>query len=326
MFGDSVGPDAQFQGSEGGFEVFTDVPLFASSRSKLSDNNSPAAMERAYFTYQHFHNSLQFDSDPSFGSTPVDRSLDRFVIGWEHLVFDGYTSVDIRLPFYSSMGLAGAPFGVDNGRLGNLLIAVKHMLLVTDASVLSAGLGVDFPTGGDSSLNLNGTEFTFVNRAFHFLPFIGFQTLPGERCFLNGFLQLDAAAGGIPVQMTDPFFGVVTETGSFTEQNLFHADLSAGCWLTQDTLGPLTGLAALAELHYTTTLQDSDVINASTLFGLSATMLNQEGRQDVLNATLGLHAVVRDDTAIRVGVVLPLRTGDDRFFDAELMVQVNQLF
>jgi hypothetical protein len=326
MFGDSIGPDAQIQESEGGFEVVTDVPLFAASRTKLSDNNSPAAMERAYFTYQHFHNILQFDLDPSFGSRPVDRSLDRFVFGWEHLVLDGFTSLDLRLPLYSSMSFAGAPFGVDNGRLGNLMVAAKHMLLVTDASVLSAGLGVDFPTGGDSSLNFNSTEFTFVNRAFHFLPFVAFQTLPNDRCFLNGFLQMDAAAGGIPVQMTDPFFGSVTETGSFTEQNLLHVDLSGGYWLIQDSPGPFTGLAVLTELHYTTTLQDSDVINASSLFGLSATMLNQEGRQDVLNMTLGLHTVVLDDTAIRVGVVLPLRTADDRFFDSEFMVQVNRLF
>ena len=49
--------------------------------------------------------------------------------------------------------------------------------------------------------------------------------------------------------------------GKLTDQNLGFFDLGAGYWLYRDPDAPrLTGIAAITELHYTTSLQDADRI------------------------------------------------------------------
>jgi hypothetical protein len=45
-----------------------------------------------------------------------------------------------------------------------------------------------------------------------------------------------------------------------------------------------------------------------------------------LNLTVGLHTEILNRTICRVGGVLPLRTGDDRAFDAEVQIQLERRF
>jgi len=328
MFGDFVDFYSQFSEETGlGTTLIADLPSVAGSRVKVAENNSAAAMDRTYVMYQHFHNALQFDSDPTMFTSPSNGSVDRFVVGIEKTLFDGRCSLDFRLPVFSSFGFPGAPFAVfDGGTLGNLTVTPKFMLLANDTSVLSAGLGINTPTGDDTSVEFNGSLLTVNNQAVHLLPFVGFAFAPGDVAFLQAFAQLDLATNGNNVEITDPLVGNASSAGRFTEQNLLHLDVMGGHWLWQDPTRPITGAAILLELHYTSTLQDTDIVEATTSYGPVMGLLNTENRQDVLNFTAGMQVQVGDKTSIRAGAVFPMRDEHHRFFDSELNVQINRRF
>ncbi len=69
----------------------------------------------------------------------------------------------------------------------------------------------------------------------------------------------------------------------------------------------LTGVAGLLELHYTSTLQDSDVLNA-TQAGLPGFIVVAGNRRDLLNLTSGLHFQLGPASNLRIGAVTPLRS------------------
>ena len=87
------------------------------------------------------------------------------------------------------------------------------------------------------------------------------------------------------------------------------------------------GLAALLELHYTTTLQDADTISISQRNLNSLTLTSSDGNVDVLNLTAGLHAQFSSRWNIRVAATAPLRRNeDDRLFSSEIQVSANKEF
>ena len=116
------------------------------------------------------------------------------------------------------------------------------------------------------------------------------------------------------------------------EQNLLHLDLGGGYWLRRNPGGGgLTGLAAILELHYVSSLQDADQVELMAVGpgGVAAcNLFSLANRFDQLNLTVGLHGELWDRTTCRVGGVFPLKTrrspleNGDRNFDAEVMVQV----
>jgi hypothetical protein len=92
----------------------------------------------------------------------------------------------------------------------------------------------------------------------------------------------------------------------------------------------VTGLAGLVEVHYLTALEETDVVTGvhATPFTPTATLdlRNRANRFDVVNLTTGLHAELARDTTLRLGGVLPLRDGDNRFFDFEVIAQLCRRF
>ena len=113
-------------------------------------------------------------------------------------------------------------------------------------------------------------------------------------------------------------------------------DVSGGYWLYQNPGGRwLTGLAGILELHYSTTIQDTDTIagpagNSFLFFS------NTFNRVDVLNLTAGLHIQLTECTTVRLAGVAPLRStpadffggvrASNKFFDSEIQVQINRRF
>jgi hypothetical protein len=87
----------------------------------------------------------------------------------------------------------------------------------------------------------------------------------------------------------------------------------------------VTGLAGIVELHYTTTVQDASIVNGST-YGRYFSFGNFSNRVDVLDLTVGLHTELVQHTLCRVAGVVPLRTGADRLFNAEVQVQLERRF
>ena len=77
---------------------------------------------------------------------------------------------------------------------------------------------------------------------------------------------------------------------------------------------------ANGELHYTGSLQESDIVTSD---GLTYTNLSRYF--NVLNATAGCHFVLGDNVVVTPAMSVPLRERYDEQYDYEAIVQVNYL-
>ncbi len=320
-----------------------DVALAGGARGlKVGEHNKALPVDRVYFNYNHYHNALQFRTR-GLNPTPApgvpfaaarDLSLDRYTLGWEKTFACGLGSVELRMPFTGGYDLdfrAGDPNGVvtlEGGHVGNLAIIPKLLLYEDEQTAVAVGVGIEAPTGSDAEARVAFTAYRLENEAVHLHPYLGILAHPTDDFFAHAFVQIDVAANGNPVEFAA--VGGAPGAGTFgvyNEQTLLHVDLSLGHWLYRDPCAPwLTGLACLAEWHYTTALEDTDVVAGAraTVFPPGATLnvRNRVDRFDVVNFTAGLHAEILNDTTLRVGGAFPLGGGADRFFDAEVIAQL----
>jgi hypothetical protein len=326
MFGDlifSAGQLVLAQRDAG--TVITDLPLGGGRSFKIGENNKPIPMDRIYFNYNGYVNAVTFASG-QFGPVPVSTNINQYTFGFEKTFLDGFWSVDVRMPITDGFQAASEGFAIDSGRFGNMAAFLKHMFYQDDELALAYGCGVGLPTGSNLDTFVDGARITVQNDAVHLLPYVGFFDQLGENWFMQGFFGLDFATTGNDVVVGPPGRAV----GRLNEQNLMHADLSLGRWLSRTpeaTYGQ--GLAAIFELHYTTTIQDSDTINFAdfTQVGfVGGTLNNPANRVDLLNLTLGLHWQITELSNFRVGCAVPVRASPDRAFDAEIQASFNRYF
>jgi hypothetical protein len=213
-------------------------------------------------------------------------------------------------------------------------------------------------TVGQFAFDQRTRDFLIENETWGLSPFLAAAAQPTDKTFVNGFFQIDvplnssdwsfsesdvdleqlafvqAGTGTLsPVQSTN------SASGTIEDQTLMHIDLGAGYWLYQNPCSPtVKGLAALMELHYTTTLEDADIVvvpETPITTGLGGSPFNRVGpldrpqlgnianRVDYLNLTLGSTIVLGNDATLAVGYVAPLRDDLDRTFDGEVNVQLN---
>jgi hypothetical protein len=310
-----------------------------SRRVKIAENNKAMPTDRLIFSYNHFENALQFTETPLLNpAARVTQTLpiDRYTMGIEKTFLDGLWSCEVRMPFQGAFGFEGTDQTGTGGQIGNLAVILKHLLVEDDDFAFVVGLGIDIPTGSDFTLiDRSGSppfpqpsRITFYNDSLHLLPYMGFLFAGDQRpYFINSFLQVDIATNGSRID-AGPVNGPAANLGLFTEQNLLFFDLGTGYWLFRDEVddGGLTSLAAILEFHYTSSLQDTDVI-AGTVGGRPIDYRNNFNRFDIVNVTAGVQAMLFDNTSVRVAGVFPLGSRDDqRFFDSELQVQVNRKF
>ena len=343
MFGDLGLATAMIdikRGADGtaGFSSNIDLPTAGGSRRvKISENDSPIPVDRVFFNYNHFHNLFQLSEQPAIGPglPPTIRqvSIDRYTVGVEKTMAEGQYSVELRLPFNGTFDEQLQTVGVDGGNIGNLALVFKSLLYSDGEAAVGAGLGIDTPTGSDTIGRIGQTNLRFNNQSLHLLPYIGFLVAPGDPTwgwndgvFLSGFAQIDIATDGNSVNVLPPGGGGALSLGKFNEQNLAFLDLGLGYWLYRNPYAErLTGLAVVSELHYTTSLQDTDVL-ALNLPGGNVTVASRGNRFDVLNGTIGMQMLLFELSSLRVAGVFPLRSEDQRFFDSEVQVQFNRRF
>ncbi len=79
------------------------------------------------------------------------------------------------------------------------------------------------------------------------------------------------------------------------------------------------------ELHYVGALQDADTI-ADTALSTDFVFGNDRNRFDVVNLTIGLDIELQNRLDLRVAGVIPLTSGDNRFFDSEVRASINRRF
>jgi hypothetical protein len=340
---DRLGTAAPF-----GITSLADIPLAGGVRGlKIGENNRALPTDRAYLNYNHYHNAVRVRAS-GVNPTPLpgapfapsrDLSLDHFTLGGEKSFWCGTTSLELRMPFSGGYDFdfgSGDPNGivtVDGGSVGNLSVIAKALLYADDQTAIAAGLGIETPTGDDTTLRVAFTNYRIESEAFHLSPYLAVQNAYDDILFSNAFLQVDLPLGGNSFSFTSA--GGLPDAGTlgvYDEQALLHVDLSLGAWLHRDPCASfVTGVASVIEVHYITALEDTDVVaggRATPIAPPGATfdLRNRLNRFDVVHLTTGLHTEIAEDSSLRVGLVLPLRSGESRFFDAEVLAQLTRRF
>src|SRR5262249_17318931 len=122
----------------------------AVGRNKFFDDGSPVPQDRVYFLYNRVD---------GFQGLGTGFDINRYVLGVEKTFWDGLFSVEVRVPFAGTANsdqVAGQELSVDHAEFGNLGLAFKAALYRTPHFLVSAGLGLSFPTCDDSRMLLNG--------------------------------------------------------------------------------------------------------------------------------------------------------------------------
>ena len=351
MFGDSLYRSGTITAMEGltvggSMTLVSDMPLAGSTgRVLVAEHNKAVPTNRVYFNYNHYHNALESRvfglSAAAVGPFLVqrERSVNAYLIGAERTFADGAWSAELRLPlagdydFRFEPGIAIGERGVvSGGYLGNLAIIFKRVLYEDDATVFAAGVGVDIPTGDDAVAETILTRYTIKNEAVYLLPYFAVMQNPNDLFFWHGFVQLDVPTDGNTVrfQSLPPDAAASGDIGKLTDQTLLHLDVGGGCWLIRRPQARvLTGVAAISEVHYTDTLQNTDFVAFSRPSVISPSIVdirNPANWMNVVNVTAGVHFECFNDSTLRIAAAFPLTQRDDRFFDGELLVQFGQRY
>jgi hypothetical protein len=321
MFGDTLRPSATLsfpqKDPQGQTTPTVDLPLGGAGSYNVADNNSAIPMDRVYFLYNGFFNAID-SSVPGLGTQSTDLHMYR--IGLEKTFLDGLWSLDLRMPFTSNYDLRTPLVSTDSGTIGNLSMFLKRLVFKNDDMAMASGLGIGLPTGNDVVVTTFTNRSTIHNDAVHLMPYVALMATPNDRWFIQSFAQIDFAASGNEVVTPQGTAGV------YTEQNLMHLDVGLGRWLGQPMgYRYLRGIASVFELHYTSTLQDSDQINSLNA-GRIQTIQVPGNHTDMLNLTSGLHFQLTPAANLRVGAVAPLRADPNRVFDSEIYVSFNRFF
>jgi hypothetical protein len=278
-------------------------------RFKIAENVSPIPRDRVFFNFNHFENALT-----DFQGHAV--SLDRYTAGIEKTFWQEQASVEFRLPFARGLD-STQTFGSSDPQgteLSNLSLALKTYLWRGDYGAITGGSTLTLPIADDyieAPLNIEARRIE--NEAVHLAPFIGWVAFNDRGCFAQGFVQTDFDLNGNDVvSSTNGFLGTIQD------QNLLFVDVSAGKWLYRSSSQRqrLRGIAAIAELHYTSTMNDTDSVDL---------IQNYFGHMDVLNMTMAMNADIAL-SSIRVGAAAPLRDDEESLYDAEVIVQLTRRF
>ena len=293
-------------------------------RANVAENNLALPQDRFYFLSNQFNNALNrsIAGIGAAGENPRDESIGRYTAVAERTFFDKWMSVELRLPTYGSADVVDAGFAANSLGLGNLRVITKFALYRSQFLAFAAGLGLTAPTGEDAQFSVADQVYTVNNQAVHLLPYVAYLFNPNERFFYQGFFQLDTPANGNAISFRDISSPDVTRLGKLNDQSVGYVDLSIGYWLYRNHASPsITRMATLFEWHYAASLQDTDRVHADIwdAYGHSTVEFgNARNRFNVVHVTFGLHTEIRNRIAVRIGGVLPLTSGDDRFFDSEI--------
>jgi len=318
--GDSIPPGLEFTYTDTLLDVHEHVTQIpgggGATRRKIAENTGAFPVDRLIFNYNNFQGALE-----SFNKT---TNVDRYTVGFEKTFLSSLFSIDLRFPLlgnndYDDPGL----FSRSGSQVGNLSVSLKALLTSDDDSAIVAGLVVDTPTGGDSRVSLfDDTFIKYDNDAVHLAPFLGFLCLQNSSTTHQGFIQVDVATNANGLRYSDTA-GSPTVNTEFKEQTLLYLDYSLSKAVYYGDRGSLLDrITAITEFHYTTTLEDSDVVSINN--GLNNFDFTSAGnRIDVLNFTAGIDTALSNGAHVRFGTVIPITDSDDRFFDIEFQAQLN---
>lgn len=318
-------------------KVVVPAPGEMVGRLKIAENNNPIPRDRIVFDYTYFD---------QVGLTARDTHVHRMAPGFEKTFLHGNASIDVRLPFATTIGsdipTASAVLGPGNSGLtntgnteiGNVSITGKVLLARDEHSAIAIGLQTILPTADDvvvSDVANNNEELIRVeSEAVHAMPFLAWQHRPDRRTFYQWYLQYDRQ------ESSDRVFFRGNEVGDMEDADFIYVDFSMGYWLYQnmprtrtvrhgnhvstaiDGSRLLTGFAPRFELHYNRSIGGLDSQDLGPIqLGESVDKL------ETLNLTLGGTVMLGIDKEITLAWGTPLINRDDSDFHNEFRVMFN---
>ena len=287
-------------------------------RTKISEDNSPFPRDRVFFNYDYYSATRL---------TAAGLNVNRFSAGAEMTFLDRQGSVEVRVPFASTLSSTISLDGM-TGRdveLGNVAVAGKWMWTRDPVLNFASGLTVALPTANDTVLNLSdGSELLRVkNQTALLTPYAAVSYTPNDRLFSQTWASLGFDAFGNDVRLRNFADGTV-QTQKVYALPILSADTQLGYWVARnaDPSATLQGLAPFVELHY----------NRGANFGRQNAKFNGvnvvEARTgfDDFNLTAGFVAHLRNNLLISTGLVVPLGERENRFFNWQYGVRMNWLY
>jgi len=282
--------------------------------TRVSENNSALPRDRLSFTHKVFKETVTFEGGTLFPDQT--RDIDEFTLRLEKTFFDGRMSAEFILPWQHTT----SPFVVastnpsESTELGNLAFGLKYLLHRSERSAFSGGVLFEAPTSEDVVTDFGGLFTLRSQEAWHLTPYLAWLYEPGEAVYFHSFLsyRMPTTADGIFVPDTD-----------FRSPNILMADASIGYWLIKHPNARfLTGLTSTLEFHYYSTTEPHEPPS------------NHWGQTDQLDLTVGMTAILRNQSTVTVGFSFPLRENHhasaasiqgptDRLNDWTLMTQFN---
>lgn len=310
------------------------IPFSVSGALKVAENGRAEVANRFLFDVRSFRDPLAvFPDEPNHAS---QHAFQRYTLQFEKVIDEaGSRSIGLRLPVVggSDVGPDGSlgAVGFDLDGIQTIGLQFKQELLRTENCVTSLGVMCGIPVGHATELPdpFTATEFQVRHDTFHVLPWIGVLATPTDRLFLQGFVQIDTPTGGNPIDATHG--GVRTRFGRLRPRTLVYVDVGGGVWLYRRSGIPgrrtrgLTGIAAIAELHFTHALGEGGFVTGE-ISSIESAGFGNTGDYQILNMTTGLQFQCGENTAIRLGLAFPTTECFNRPFDSELIGTIVHRF
>jgi hypothetical protein len=250
-------------------------------RQKIAENSSPIPRDRVF---------LNLSTLSGVPLNPRGMNVHRFTPGIEKTFLDQWFSVELRIPFASTIdsdiGTLGVNTDTESTQLGNIVGTLKALVRRTPTSALAVGLSVTAPSAKDMTVNdVTGEPFLSVeNQSVHLMPFIGGLHTRG-RAFGQWFVQGDIDATGSDVEFRNFQTGVYGDAGQMQDASFLYLSGSFGFWLYQNgqrdvsvssspgrtvkrtvyTGGGISGIAPTVELHYNRSVKEGDTVRSGPL-------------------------------------------------------------
>ena len=302
------------------------------SRFKVAEQSSPIPRDRLLLNYGWFRDA------PGPGG-PSD--IQRVVPGFEKTFNEGFSSVEMRMPFaytFSSnqpLNGAGQVIGSNDYELGNLNLSLKQLLVGTERFGWSAGVALELPTADDLVFSNLLYKVTRVSESVNLSPYTGFLWAPNDQIFFQSIGQISFDTNGELLYVEDRFTGG-RAAGVLQDPTTLYVDSQAGVWLYRNLrtkrASELSGVAGIVELHFNQTLQGTDALDLSggvggqgSISGAPLVFGTAGSDLGVANLTSGLTTEFGEQSRLTCAYVVPL-TRTDRQFDSELQVQFAYYF
>lgn len=290
---------------------------------KLAENTSPIPRDRVFFSYNYFSN---------VNLVPGGTGVSRFTPGFEKTFLEGRTSVEFRVPMATTLGSnstvdfnqGNVLYDSNRYQLGNLTTFFKALLLQDEQFAVSTGLGVSAPTASALRVNDNyGNQLALVNnQSWHLLPFVGGVYTPTDRLYVQGLMQLDIAANGSSVYVSN-YSGDLAKIGTRNDPAYLFTSVGSGYWFYEaaDDSSLLTRAAIFSELHFNNSLEATDPV-----VGFGTAVGSQQHRIQTINAVIGTNLILDQNKSLLLGYVTPLGGGVDQSFSGEFRLLFNWYF